>query len=117
MNWRTDFDWTDLNDEPVSWSEWEQEKRLKNGKKKVDTSDNLCYIKSINNEEGKMTQMNVKFINSGYGTDDGFKKVNVVGQEICDFTTMPLLIIENPWWSGDTLKCQWYNNEWVCDLD
>ena len=54
--------------------------------------------------------MKVKFVNKGYGTDDGFKEVEVVKTELSVFG-WPQLIIKNPWWTGDTLVCQWENNE------
>ncbi len=101
-NWRTDFDWTDPEDAPVSWSELDAELE----KQKA----------PWNRPEPKKT-LKVRFVNRGYGSDEGLKEVSVVRQDLCELTLMPLLIIENPWWSGDTLKCQWYDNEWVCDLD
>ena len=60
--------------------------------------------------------MKVKFVNKGYGTDDGFREVEVVKTEL-SIHGWPQLIIQNPWWTGDTLVCHWENNEWVCDLD
>jgi len=61
--------------------------------------------------------MLVRFINRGWKTDDGMKEVEVVATELNKFTNAPQLIIANPWWNGDTLVCEWTNNEWVCDLD
>ena len=61
--------------------------------------------------------MLVRFINRGYKTDDGFKEVDVVATELNELTNAPQLRIANPWWTGDTLVCEWTNNEWVCDLD
>ena len=62
--------------------------------------------------------MLVKFVNKGYGTNDGvLRKVDVVATELNELTNAPQLRIANPWWTGDTLVCQWEDNEWVCDLD
>ena len=60
--------------------------------------------------------MQVRFVNRGFGTADGHKEVEVVRTDL-SIHGAPELVIENPWWSGETLKCQWENNEWVCDLD
>ena len=91
MNWRTDFDWTDLSDSPVSWSELEKEL------------------------EGK--RVKVEFMNRGVGTPDGVREVRVIETQLCERTHAPELIIENPWRSGDTLVCIWERDHWVCDLD
>ncbi|MEC8767949.1 MAG: hypothetical protein VXX23_05125 [Actinomycetota bacterium] len=55
-------------------------------------------------------------MNRGYGTDDGLREAEVVRTDL-SIHGAPELVIENPWWSGETLKCQWESNEWVCDLD
>lgn len=60
--------------------------------------------------------MQVRFINNGYKTDDGMKEANVIRTDL-SIHGSPQLIIENPWWSGDTLTCDWVDGEWVCDLD
>ena len=60
--------------------------------------------------------MQVRFVNRGYGTDDGFKEATVVKTDL-SIHGAPELIIENPWWPGDVLRCTWETNEWVCDLD
>tara|TARA_B100001564_G_scaffold48999_1_gene36086 strand:+ start:144 stop:326 length:183 start_codon:yes stop_codon:yes gene_type:complete len=60
--------------------------------------------------------MLVRFVNRGHGTDDGHKEVEVVRTDL-SIHGAPELVISNPWWSGDTLRCAWENNEWVCDLD
>ena len=60
--------------------------------------------------------MLVRFVNRGYKTDDGLREAEVVRTDL-SIHGAPELIIANPWWSGETLKCQWENNEWVCDLD
>ncbi len=60
--------------------------------------------------------MQVRFVNRGYGTDDGMRKVEVIKTDL-SIHGAPELIISNPWWPGDTLRCTWETNEWVCDLD
>ena len=60
--------------------------------------------------------MQVRFINNGYKTDDGMKEANVFRTDL-SIHGAPQLIIENPWWSGDTLTGDWVDGEWVCDLD
>ena len=60
--------------------------------------------------------MLVRFVNRGYGTDDGLKESKVIRTDL-SIHGAPELFIANPWWSGETLKCSWENNEWVCDLD
>ena len=60
--------------------------------------------------------MQVRFINNGYKTDDGMKEANVIRTDL-SIHGAPQLIIENSWWSGDTLTCDWVDGEWVCDLD
>ena len=60
--------------------------------------------------------MLVRFVNRGYGTDDGLKEAEVVRTDL-SIHGVPELVIQNPWWSGETLRCSWENNEWVCDLD
>ena len=49
--------------------------------------------------------MMVRFVNRGSGTDDGLKDVKVIRTDL-SIHGAPELIIENPWWSGETLKCQ-----------
>ena len=60
--------------------------------------------------------MLVRFVNRGYKTDDGLREAKVVRTDL-SIHGAPELVIANPWWSGETLKCQWEDNEWVCDLD
>ena len=60
--------------------------------------------------------MKVRMVNRGYGTDDGLKEVEVIRTDL-SIHGAPELIIANPWWSGETLKCTWETNEWVRDLD
>ena len=60
--------------------------------------------------------MLVRFINNGYKTDDGLKESKVVRTDL-SIHGAPELVIQNPWWSGETQKCQWEDNEWVCDLE
>ena len=64
-----------------------------------------------------MQKLNVHFINRGYGTDDGYKAVEVIANTICEFTARPQATIASPYFPGDTLTVQYENNEWVCDLD
>ena len=66
-----------------------------------------------------MTQkLNVHFLNRGYDTDYGVKKVDVISSGICEFTTKPQAIITSPFGlSTDTLVAEYSGKEWVCDLD
>ena len=61
--------------------------------------------------------MQVQFINRGFNTVGDRKEVKMVELGICEFRGSPQMKIENPWWSGETPRCQWQSNEWVCDLD
>ena len=61
--------------------------------------------------------LKVHFINRGYGTDSGFKEVELVKLKVCEFTQTPMALIDNPWWPGDTLTARYEGTEWVCDLD
>ena len=60
--------------------------------------------------------MLVRFVNNGYKTDDGLRESKVVRTDL-SIHGAPHLRIENPWWTGDTLTCDWVEGEWVCDLD
>ena len=70
-----------------------------------------------------MTQkLNVHFLNRGYDTDYGVKKVELLGQSICEFTGKPLAEIRSPFGlSSDTLVAEYSTHAgaggWVCDLD
>ena len=69
-----------------------------------------------------MTTLNVHFLNRGYDTDYGVKKVELLGQSICEFTGKPLAEIRSPFGlSTDTLVAEYSTHPgvvgWVCDLD
>ena len=61
--------------------------------------------------------LNVHFINRGYGTDNGYKTVEMFKLSVCEHTQTPEAEIDNPYFPGDTLRARFENNEWVCDLD
>jgi hypothetical protein len=64
--------------------------------------------------------MQVHFINSGLGTDSGFKEVNVQSFKM-DHDDAPYAIVSNPFFPGDSLRAEYnYFNgclQWVVDLD
>ena len=69
-----------------------------------------------------MTTLNVHFLNRGYDTDYGVKKVELLGQSVCEFTGKPLAEIRSPFGlSTDTLVAEYSTHPgvvgWVCDLD
>jgi len=66
-----------------------------------------------------MTTLNVHFVNRGYGTDEGFKKVELLGQGICEHTGKPVAEIASPFGLGGTLVAEYEGTAggWVCDLD
>jgi len=64
-----------------------------------------------------MQTLNVHFVNRGYGTDDGYKAVDLKNLTVCEFTGAPSATIANPYFPGDTLVAKFESNEWVCDLD
>lgn len=64
-----------------------------------------------------MHNLNVHFMNRGYGTDDGYKTVSAVNMRACEYTGRPQATIASPYFPGDTLTIQYENNEWICDLD
>ena len=65
--------------------------------------------------------MLVQFINRGFKTVGDKKEVKMVELGLCEFRGSPVMKIENPWWSGETLTCDWAEHDgvmqWVCDLD
>ena len=70
----------------------------------------------------KVQKLNVHFLNRGYDTDYGVKKVDVISSGICEFTTKPQAIITSPFGlSTDTLVAEYSTHPgvvgWVCDLD
>ena len=64
--------------------------------------------------------MKVHFINSGLGTDSGFKEVEVHSFKM-DSDDAPYAIVSNPFFPGDSLRAEYnyYNGslQWVVDLD
>ena len=66
-----------------------------------------------------MTTLNVHFVNRGYGTDEGIKKVELLGQGICEHTGKPVAEIASPFGLGGTLVAEYEGTAggWVCDLD
>ena len=67
-----------------------------------------------------MTQkLNVHFLNRGYDTDYGLKKVELLGQSICEHSGKPVAEIRSPFGlSSDTLVAEYEGRSgWVCDLD
>ena len=66
-----------------------------------------------------MTTLNVHFINRGYGTDEGYKKVELLGQSICEHSGKPVAEIRSPFGLGGSLIAEYVDHYegWVCDLD
>ena len=68
-----------------------------------------------------MTTLNVHFLNRGYDTDYGVKKVELLGQSICEFTGKPVAEIRSPFGLGGSLVAEYSTHAgaggWVCDLD
>jgi hypothetical protein len=64
-----------------------------------------------------MQELNVHFVNRGFGTDDGIKTVELIELGICEFSGKPTAKIESPYPMGDPLVAQFEGNGWVCDLD
>ena len=66
-----------------------------------------------------MTTLNVHFVNRGFGTDEGFKKVELLGQSICEHTGKPVAEIRRPFGLGGSLIAEYAGQYegWVCDLD
>jgi|TARA_R110000764_G_scaffold50353_4_gene110939 hypothetical protein len=62
-------------------------------------------------------QLNVHFVNRGYGTDEGVKAVELVKLDLCEFTGSPIAAIRSPFGLGDTLIAKHESTGWVCDLD
>ena len=65
--------------------------------------------------------LNVRFVNRGYGTDEGFKQVELLGTAVCEFSGRPLAEIRSPFGLGGTLVAEYETHagaaNWVCDLD
>jgi hypothetical protein len=85
----------------------------------VDTLSKMCYNSYIETHTGAhtMTTLNVHFVNRGYGSDDGFKTVELVKLDIYETTGQPMAAVKSPYFPGDTLVAMFENNEWLCDLD
>jgi hypothetical protein len=64
-----------------------------------------------------MQELNIQFVNRGYGTNDGVKTVELIELGICEFSGRPTAKIASPYFPGDTLVAQFEGNGWVCDLD
>ena len=68
-----------------------------------------------------MTTLNVHFVNRGFGTDEGFKQVELLGQSICEFSGKPVAEIRSPFGLGGSLVAEYSTHAgvggWVCDLD
>jgi hypothetical protein len=67
------------------------------------------------NEDSKT--MKIKVINSGYGTDMGYKEATVIVPEL-GFNNMPVLrVIIKDVNMGDPVIAEWKGGEWVVDMD
>ena len=67
------------------------------------------------NEEAQMIQ--VKVINSGYGTDMGMKDAEIISQEL-DGNMKPILKVRIKDFNlGDPVIAEWRNNMWTVDMD
>jgi hypothetical protein len=64
-----------------------------------------------------MKDLNVRFVNNGYKTDEGIKSVKLVKLDIHPVTSNPIAAIQSPFFPEDVLVAQFKNNEWVCYLD
>ena len=94
-NWRTDFDWTDPEDGPASWEELDK------------------AIAPWDRPEAKKT-VKVRFLSGPYDPDvNTLKEASVVGQDLCEQTLMPFLLVQDPDHPEETLTCRWYDKEWV----
>ena len=65
--------------------------------------------------------LNVHFVNRGYGTDEGVKRVELLSTAVCEFTARPLAEIASPFGLGGSLIAEYETHagagNWVCDLD
>ena len=65
-----------------------------------------------------MQELTVHFVNRGYGTDEGTKTVALESLGICEYTGRPEAVVRSPFGLQDTtLRAQYVDNEWLCDLD
>ena len=63
-------------------------------------------------------QLNVHFVNRGYGTDEGNHNVPVVKFDVYEPTGVPMAAVKSPFGLNvNVLVAMYENNEWVCDLD
>ena len=61
--------------------------------------------------------MKIKVINSGYGTDMGYKEAIVIGQEL-GFGNRPVLRVKiKDVNAGSPVIADWKGDEWVVDMD
>ena len=88
----------DPNDGPPNWEEWDQERW------------NPPWTR-----ETPKKSVKVRFLKD-CTLDMTLKDCSVVSTELCDQTSMPILFIKAPW-GEEQLRCEWYDGEWVCDLD
>ena len=76
--------------------------------------DELKQLAGIN-EEAQMIQ--VKVINSGYGTDMGMKDAEIISQEL-DSNMKPILKVRiKDFNMGDPVIAEWRNDMWTVDMD
>ena len=65
--------------------------------------------------------LNVHFVNRGYGTDEGVKRVELLSTAVCEFSGKPLAEIASPFGLGGSLVAEYEAHagagKWVCDLD
>jgi hypothetical protein len=67
-------------------------------------------------ESDMTTNLTVHVINSGYGTDDGLKEVDVQAFKM-DSYNRPYCIVSHPYIAGDSCRAEFRNDEWVVDFD
>jgi hypothetical protein len=60
--------------------------------------------------------MQVHVINSGLGTDDGVKEVEVQSLKI-DSYDRPYAIVSHPYITGDSCRAEFTGTKWVVDFD
>ena len=60
--------------------------------------------------------MQVHVINSGYGTDDGVKEVDLQSLRL-DGYERPYAIVSHPYIPGDSCRAEFKGDEWVVDFD
>jgi hypothetical protein len=61
--------------------------------------------------------MKIKVVNSGYGSDLGYKEAHIIGHEL-DHRMAPILKVRIKDINlGDPVTAEWRGNEWVVDMD